>query len=181
MSRHSTRRSSVHEVIAGPRNASVYLGAHDAAQAILEFKVLDDGTEAVAAYFGVEGFDDDLDVIATQVVVQLVVLEALERHDRRDLAFRHKLSTKIQKSRKIGDGEIVGLVRVWLFMRRVGDVARWWTRRHQGVARERHVLIVGFGDGPSAEIICVFATGTFQSMRGISGSVPMSTRERERT
>lgn len=51
--RHSTRRSSVHEVIAGPRNARVHLGAHDAAQAVLELEVLDDGTEAVAAHFGV--------------------------------------------------------------------------------------------------------------------------------
>lgn len=163
--RHSTRRSSVHEVIAGPRNASVYLGAHDAAQAVLELEVLDDGTEAVAAHLSVEGVDDDLDVVATQFVVQIVVLEALERHDRRDLAFRHELPTEVQKGRQIGDGEVIGLVRVWLFMRCVGDVAGRWTRCHQGVARERHVLVVGFGDGPSAEIICVFTAGAFQSVR----------------
>lgn len=165
------RRSSVHEVIAGPGNASVHLRAYDAAQAVLELEVLDDGTEAVAADFGVEGFDDDFDVIATQIGVQFVVLEALKRHDRRDLAFCHELSTEVQESRKIGEGEVVGLVRVRLFMRRVGDIARRWTRCHQGVARERHVLVVGFGDGPSTEIIGVFATGTFQSTGQISGCV----------
>jgi hypothetical protein len=82
-------------------HAQVNIGAQDTAQTIDQLKILDDGAEAVAADFGVERFDDDLDVIAAEGWVELVVLEALQSHDGGDLAIGDELATEVEERAEI--------------------------------------------------------------------------------
>lgn len=95
-----------------------------------------------------------------------MVLEALQGHDRGDLAVRHELSTEVEEGGEIGVWQVGCLVWVFLFVGCVGDVAWWWTGGHQCVAGEGHVFIVGFGYGASTEVVCVFAARTFESVWG---------------
>ena len=62
-----------------------------------------------------------------------MVLETLERHDRRDLPFRDELAAEVEERSEIDVREVVGLVRICLFGGRVADVAGWWACGHQCV------------------------------------------------
>lgn len=70
-------KSRVNRIVALANHAQINIGAQNTAQAIDQLEILDDGTEAVAADFSIECFDDDLDVIAAEGWVELVVLQAL--------------------------------------------------------------------------------------------------------
>lgn len=157
-------RSTIHRVIGCAGHAEIDLGAEHAAQTIYQLKVLDYSAEAVAADLGVERVHDDLDIIASQRRVQLVVLETLQRHDGCDLSFCHELSTEVEEGAEICVWEIRRLVWVWLFVCCFRNVARRWACCHQGVSGKRHVFVVGFCDGPSAEVVRMFAAGAFKSV-----------------
>lgn len=108
---------------------------------------------------------DELDVLPRQGVVHLVVLEALQRHDRRDLPLRDQLAAEVQQRRQVRGRQVVRLVRVHLSVGRVVDVGRRRTRGHQGVAGERCVLlVVAGGSGSSTEIFGVVAAGCFEAL-----------------
>lgn len=59
------KASTVDGVAANTGYTKVDLGSQHTTQAIYKFKVLDDRTKAVATNFGVQGVDDDFNVIAT--------------------------------------------------------------------------------------------------------------------
>lgn len=103
-----------------------------------------------------------------------MVLETLKRHDGGDLSIRHKLPTEVEKGRQVGMREVVGLVRISLFVRGVRDVTGRRAGRHQGMTREWHVLVIGFGDRSAAEIVGVFPTRRFQSRQ--QSVIPSSVR-----
>lgn len=129
-----TSKSRIHRVIPDSNGGEVYGCTKDAAETVNQFKVFHDGSKAVAANFGIEGFDDDLNVFASKRMVELMVLEALEGHDGRDLSICDKLATEVEQGAEIGQRKIVGLVWVCLFGSCVGNVARWRATGHQGVA-----------------------------------------------
>ena len=139
------------------------LGSENTAQAVHQFEVFHHRAKAVAANFGVQRLDDHFDVVLGQAAVELVVLQTLQRHDRRDLSVRHELPTEVEKGRQVGVREVVGLVRISLFIRGGGDVTGRRAGRHQGMTREWHVLVIGFRDRSAAEIVGMFATRRFQS------------------
>lgn len=94
--------SRVHRIVSNPSHAQIDCRAQHATQAINELKVLDDSTEAVTADLGVESLNDHLDVVAAERLIQLVVLQALQGHDRRDLAVCDELATQVEQSAEIG-------------------------------------------------------------------------------
>lgn len=156
--------STIHRVIGCAGHTEIDLGAEHTAQTIYQLEILDHSAEAVAADLGVERVHNDLDVVASQRCVQLVVLETLQRHDGRDLSFCHELSTEVEECAEVCVWKIRCLVRVWLFVCCFRNVARRWACCHQGVSGKRHVFVVGFCDRPSTEVVRMFAAGTFESV-----------------
>jgi len=146
-------------------NPCVDLGPQHTAQTIRQLKVLHHRSESIASHLGVQCVDDDLDIVPGQRVVQGLSLQALKGHDRRNLAFRDQLLAEIEQGREVGGREIVRLVRVWVLVGRVGDVARWGAAGHQRVAGKGHVFIVGLGYRSTTEIVGVFATRSLQTAR----------------
>lgn len=155
--------STIHRVVGCAGHAEFDLGAEHAAQTVYQLEVLDDSAEPVAADLGVERVHDDLDVVASQRRVQLVIFETLQRHNGRDLSFCHELSAEIQERAEVCVWQIRRLVRIWLFGGCFRNVAGRWARCHQGVSGKRHVFVVGFCDRPSAEVVRVFAARAFES------------------
>lgn len=100
-------------------------------KAIHKLKVFHNGPKTIAADLGIEGFDDDFDIFPSQPTIELVIFEALQRHDRRDLPLRHQLSAEIEERGQIDVRQVVRLVWVGLLVRRRGDVAGGWTGGHQ--------------------------------------------------
>lgn len=76
------------------------------------------------------------------------------------------MATKIEQSSKVSERQVIGLMWVCLFGGGVGDVAGWWAGGHQSMTGEGHVLVVGLGDGTTAEVVGVFPTGAFESVNG---------------
>lgn len=146
-------------------NPCVDFGSQHAAQTIRQLKVLHHGSKSIASHLGVQRIDDDLDIVPRQRAVQGFSLQALQGHDRRNLAFRDQLLAEVEQGRQVGGREVVRLVRVWVLVGRVGDVARWGTAGHQRMAGERHVFVVGLGYRSATEIVGMFATWSFQTTK----------------
>ena len=92
----STNASRVHRIVPNPSHAQIDCRAQHATQAINKLKVLDNSTKAVTADLSVESLNDHLDVVAAERLIQLMVLQALQGHDRRDLAVCDELATQVE-------------------------------------------------------------------------------------
>ncbi|KKA17355.1 hypothetical protein T310_8820, partial [Rasamsonia emersonii CBS 393.64] len=145
------------------RYARLELGPQDTAQAILQLKVLDHRAEPVASDLGVQRVDDRLDVLPRQRVVQFVVLQALQHHNRRYLTLRDELLAEIQQRLQVRRWQVVRLVRVLIPFRHVFDMAGRRTRRHERMAGEEHLILYVFSC-LTTEILGVVAAWSFQSV-----------------